>query len=57
VPFCGAGIIEALAGEDSGIIDPFAKYESKWQALQPNQDEMIKEVETVALGALRDGLN
>ncbi len=53
VPFCGAAIIEALSGEESGIIDPFAKYESKWQALQPNQEQLIDEVENVAIKLLR----
>jgi acetoin utilization deacetylase AcuC-like enzyme len=41
VPFCGIAIIEALSGEESGVIDPFAKHESAWQELQPNQEEAI----------------
>lgn len=53
VPFCGVAIIEALSGEESGIIDPFAKYESKWQELQPNQEQVIDEVENVAVNLLR----
>ncbi|HJO11639.1 MAG: class II histone deacetylase [Gammaproteobacteria bacterium] len=57
VPFCGAAIIEALTGQDSGITDPFAKYESTWQTLQSNQEAVLKEVERVALSALRDGIN
>jgi acetoin utilization deacetylase AcuC-like enzyme len=53
VPFCGAAIVEALSGEGSGIVDPFARHESKWQQLQPNQDAVISEVESVALKTLR----
>ena len=53
VPFCGAAILEALSGETSSIVDPFARYESKWQQLQPNQDKAIADAESVALGALR----
>ena len=41
VPFCGIAIIEALSGEQSGVIDPFSKYESSWQLLKPNQEEAI----------------
>ena len=47
VPFCGVAIIEALSGEISGVVDPFARYESSWQQLQPNQEAAIKEVERV----------
>ncbi len=54
VPFCGAAIIEALTGEESGIVDPFAKYESKWQELQPNQQQVIEESEQISLAALRN---
>ena len=41
VPFCGIAIIEALNGEESGVIDPFARHESAWQLLQSNQEEAI----------------
>ena len=43
VPFCGIAIIEALNGEESGVIDPFARHESAWQLLQSNQEEAIKQ--------------
>jgi len=53
VPFCGTAILEALTGETSTIVDPFARYESRWQQLQPNQETAIAEAEAVALAALR----
>ena len=56
VPFCGTAILEALSGEESTIVDPFARYESRWQQLQPNQDAAITEAETVALAALRKAI-
>lgn len=52
VPFCGTAIIEALSGKESGVIDPFARYESKWQQLQPSQEQLIATVEDHALGLL-----
>lgn len=49
VPFCGVAIIESLSGDASGVVDPFAKFESKWQSLQTNQLEAIEEAERKAL--------
>jgi len=53
VPFCGAAIIEALTGQDTGIVDPFARHESKWQDLQANQEAALQKAEEVALAALK----
>ena len=41
VPFCGIAIMEALSGEESGVVDPFSKYESAWQDLQENQEAAL----------------
>ena len=54
VPFCGVSIIESLSGVESGINDPFAKYESKWQLLQTNQEKAIEEVERIALSTFEN---
>lgn len=47
VPFCGTAIMESLTGLESGVVDPFARHESKWQKLQPNQDQAIVRVEKI----------
>ena len=47
VPFCGIAIMEALSGEDSGVIDPFSKYESAWQDLQDNQKAALQAAENI----------
>jgi acetoin utilization deacetylase AcuC-like enzyme len=57
VPFCGAAIIEAMTGEESGIVDPFAKHESKWQQLQTNQERVIEKSEQISLLALQQSLS
>ena len=49
VPFCGVAIIEALSGEESGVVDPFAKYESSWQQLQPDQEAAISRAQQAAM--------
>lgn len=49
VPFCGIAIMEALSGEESGVVDPFAKYESSWQDLQENQEAALQAAENMWL--------
>jgi hypothetical protein len=39
--------MEALSGEDSGVIDPFSKYESAWQDLQDNQKAALQAAENI----------
>ena len=56
VPFCGIAIMEALSGEESGVVDPFAKYESSWQELQANQKAAIQCAADVCLPRLETSL-
>lgn len=46
-PFCGLAVMEALAGEDTGVVDPFNDYIGAFggQDLQPHQDAIIREAE------------
>ncbi|NKB32455.1 MAG: class II histone deacetylase [Pseudomonadales bacterium] len=57
VPFCGIAIMEALSGEDSGVIDPFGKYENQWHDLQPNQQAAIDAARESSLELLGAKLN
>ncbi len=56
VPFCGIAIMEALSGQESGVVDPFARYESRWQEAQDNQLKAIAAAESGGLDALRSAL-
>ena len=49
MPFCGVGVLEALTGTSSGVNDPFIMDvgSSKWQELQPHQNNAIREAEAV----------
>jgi len=53
VPFCGTAIIEALSGKLSGIVDPFAKYESKWQQIQSNQEQAVQQAQDIAFASFQ----
>ena len=57
VPFCGIAIMEALSGEDSGVVDPFAKHESIWQDLQDNQSAAIQAAAQIGLFKLANQLD
>jgi acetoin utilization deacetylase AcuC-like enzyme len=56
VPFCGLAVIEALAGVDSGVEDPFLKGYAgfPYQSLQPQQEAVIERAET-QIGETRKG--
>ena len=56
VPFCGIAIMEALSGEDSGVIDPFSRYENQWQELQPNQQAAVDVARDSGLELLEEKL-
>ena len=44
--------MEALSGLQSGVDDPFARYESDWQQLQENQAMAIEQAISLGLAAL-----
>ncbi|MDE0149992.1 MAG: class II histone deacetylase [Rhodospirillaceae bacterium] len=53
VPFMALAVFEALAGETTGVTDPFlpALAGNPWQALQPHQDRAIAAAERAGLAA------
>ena len=52
VPFCGIAIMEALSGEESGVIDPFSRYENHWHDVQANQQAAIAAARDASLELL-----
>ena len=56
VPFCGIAIMEALSGEESGVIDPFARYENQWHGVQENQQTAIDAAKEASMVLLKNKL-
>ena len=53
VPYCGIAVMETLSGERSGVVDPFARYESDWQQLQDNQEQAVERAVNTGLATLQ----
>jgi len=56
VPFCGIAIMEALSGLESGVKDPFARYENHWHEVQANQLTAIEAAKNASLDLLETKL-